>query len=95
MRKTIMIDVFPSSLLVKKISIIYQIQSGRLETTAQAIYFINSILSNPIHPKTVRRALQGSGLWSATKKKVLYVKANSSSEMAGAAPKHGNWTVDN
>jgi hypothetical protein len=66
-----------------------------LETTAQAIYFINSILLHLIYFKTVRRTLQGSGLWSATKKKVLYVKADSSSEVAGAAPQHGNWTVDN
>jgi hypothetical protein len=41
----------------EKIFIIYQVQSGRLETTAQAIYFINSILSHHIHPKTVKRAL--------------------------------------
>ena len=45
-----------------KTSIISQIQSGRLDTAVQATHFINSTLPHPVHPQTVRRALQESGL---------------------------------
>ena len=53
-----------------KTSIIHQIQSGRLDTAVQATHFINSTLSHPVHSQTVRRVLQKSGFWFATKKKV-------------------------
>src|SRR3984957_7553421 len=44
-----------------KTSIIRQIQSGKLDNTVQATHFINSTIPHPVHPQTVRRALQGSG----------------------------------
>ena len=57
-----------------KTSIIHQIQSGKLDTAVEATHFINSTLLHPIHPQTVRRALQQSGFQSATKKKVPMLK---------------------
>ena len=44
-----------------KTSIIRQIQSGKLDTAIQATHFINSTFQHPVHPQTVRRALQESG----------------------------------
>jgi transposase len=57
-----------------KKAILHQIQSGRLDTVVQATHFINSTLPHPVHPQTVRRALEESGLWSATKEKVSMLK---------------------
>ena len=54
-----------------KTFIIRQIQSGKLDAAVQATHLINSTLQHPVHPQTVRRALQESGFWSATKKKCL------------------------
>src|SRR6202521_765297 len=50
--------------------IIRQITTGKLDNAVQATRFINSVISDPVTPQTVRNALKESGLYSATKKKV-------------------------
>ena len=77
-----------------KTSIIRQIESGKLDTAVQATHFINSIIQHPVHPQTVRRALQESGLRSATKKKVPMLKKTHHQKWLEFAQKHENWTVD-
>ena len=77
-----------------KTSIICQIQSERLDTGVQATHFINSILPHPVHPQIVRRALQESGLQSATKKKVPMLKKTPCQRGLEFAQQHENWTVD-
>ena len=73
-----------------KTSIIHQIQSGRLDTVVQATHSINSILPHPDHPQTVRRALQESGLWAATKKKVPMLKKTHHQRQLEFAQQHEN-----
>ena len=77
-----------------KTSIIRQIQSEKLDTAVQATHFINSTLSHPVHPQTVRRALQKSGFWSATKKKVLMLKKTHQQKRLEFAQRHENWTLE-
>ena len=50
-------------------SIIRQICSGRLDNTVQVTQFINSTVTTPVTPQTVRNVLKESGFYSATKKK--------------------------
>jgi len=57
-----------------KQSIIHQISSGELDNAVQATQFINSTISTPITPQTVRNMLKEAGLQSATKKKVPMLK---------------------
>ena len=57
-----------------KQSILRQITSGKLDNAVQATNFINSTISQPVHPQTVRNALKEAGLYSATKKKVPMLK---------------------
>ncbi|KAF8233900.1 hypothetical protein L208DRAFT_1029673, partial [Tricholoma matsutake] len=57
-----------------KQSILCQITSGKLDNAVQATNFINSTLSQPVHPQTVRNALKEVGFYSATKKKVPMLK---------------------
>ena len=70
-----------------------QIQSGKLDNAVQATQFINSTLPHPVHPQTVRRALQESGSQSATKKKVLMLKKTHQKQLE-FAKWHENWTLD-
>ena len=77
-----------------KTSIMCQIQSERLDTAVQATHLINSTLPHPVHPQTVRRALQESGLQSATKKKVPMFKKTHCQRQLEFAQQHENWTVD-
>src|SRR3984957_18338016 len=76
-----------------KTSIIRQIQSGKLDNAVQATHFINSTIPHPVHPQTVRRALQESGFHSATKKKVPMLKKTHCQRRLEFAQRHGNWTV--
>jgi transposase len=59
-----------------KQSIIRQISSGRLDNAVQATRFINSTITTPITPQTVRNVLKEAGLRSATKKKVPMLKGS-------------------
>src|SRR6267154_1679264 len=76
-----------------KTSIICQIQSGKLDNAVQATHFINLTILHPVHPQTVRRALQESGFHSATKKKVLMLKKTHRQRWLEFAQRHENWTV--
>ena len=65
----------PSKLTThNKQSIICQISTGKLDNAVQAAHFINSVISEPVHPQTVRNALKEHGFQSATKKKVPMLK---------------------
>ena len=77
-----------------KTSIICQIHSGKLDTAVQATHFINSTLSHPVHSQTVRRVLQESGFWPATKKEVPMLKKTHLQRCLEFAQRHENWTVD-
>lgn len=77
-----------------KQSIIRQITSGKLDNAVQATNFINSTLSQPVHPQTVRNALKEAGLHSATKKKVPMLKLVHRQRRLKFARNHENWTVE-
>jgi transposase len=59
-----------------KQSILRQITSGKLDNAVQATQFINSTISTPVTPQTVRNVLKEAGLRSATKKKVPMLKGS-------------------
>jgi transposase len=59
-----------------KQSILRQITSGKLDNAVQATQFINSTISTPVTPQTVRNVLKEAGLQSATKKKVPMLKGS-------------------
>ena len=77
-----------------KQSIIWQINSGRLDNAVQAANFINSTLTHSIHPQTVRNALKQAGFYSATKKKVPMLKLAHCQRQLKFARYHENWTVE-
>jgi hypothetical protein len=85
----------PSKLSAReKTSIIRQIQLGKLDTAVQATHFINSTLLHPVHPQTVRWALQESGFRSATKKKVPMLKKVHYQKRLEFAQRHENWSLE-
>ena len=59
-----------------KQSIICQISIGKLDNAVQATQFINSTISTPVTPQTVRNVLKEAGFRSATKKKVPMLKGS-------------------
>jgi transposase len=73
-----------------KQSIISQISSGRLDNAVQATRFINSTITTPITPQTVRNVLKEAGLWSATKKKVPMLKGSHCQRRLEFAQYHEN-----
>ena len=75
-----------------KQSIIWQINSGRLDNAVQATNFIDSTLTHPVHPQTVRNALKEAGFHSATKKKVPMLKLTHHQRWLKFARYHENWT---
>src|SRR6266850_4829002 len=77
-----------------KQSIICQISSGKLDNAVQATQFINSIISTPITPQTVKNVLKEAGFRSATKKKVPMLKGSHHEQHLKFAQYHENWTVD-
>ena len=58
-----------------KHTILCQITTGKLDNTIQATKFINSMIPDPVSSQTIRRTLKEPDLHSATKKKVLMLKA--------------------
>jgi transposase len=77
-----------------KQSIIRQISTGSLDNAVQATQFINSVITNPVTPQTVRNALKESGFYSATKKKVPMLKKTHRQKRLKFAEYHANWTVE-
>ena len=56
--------------------IIHQTSIGKLDNAVQATPFINSTISTPVTPQTVRNVLKEAGFRSATKKKVPMLKGS-------------------
>ena len=77
-----------------KQSILRQITSGKLDNAVQATQFINSTISTPVTPQTVRNVLKEAGLQSATKKKVLMLKGSHRQRRLKFAQYHESWTVE-
>jgi hypothetical protein len=77
-----------------KQSIIWQITSGQLDNAVQATQFINSTISTPVTPQTVRNVLKEAGLRSATKKKVPMLRALHHQQCLKFAQYHANWTME-
>ena len=77
-----------------KQSIIWQINSRRLDNAVQAANFINFTLTHSVHPQIVRNALKEAGFHSATKKKVPMLKLAHSQRQLKFARYHKNWTVE-
>ena len=77
-----------------KQSIVQQINSEKLDNAVQAANFINSTLSDPVHPQTIRNALKEAGFYSATKKKVPMLKLIHCQKRLKFARYHENWTVE-
>jgi transposase len=75
-------------------SIIQQIHSGRLDNAVQVTQFINSTITTPVTPQTVRNVLKESGFYSATKKKVPMLKKTHRQKRLEFAHYHENWTVE-
>ena len=59
-----------------KQSIIHQISIGKLDNAVQATQFINSTISTPVTPQTVRNVLKEVGFRLETKKKVPMLKVS-------------------
>ena len=74
--------------------VIQQINSGRLDSAIQATNFINSTLTHPVYPQSVRNALTAAGFYSATKKKVPMLKLTYCQRRLKFARYHENWTVE-
>ena len=72
----------PSKLIAHdKQSIIHQVTTGKLDNAVQATQFINSVISRPVKPQTVRNALKEAGFCSAIKfscSRLLSVQTGSS-----------------
>ena len=66
-KRIILVIILPSSSCDKR-SIICQISIGKLDKAVQATQFINSTISTPVTPQTVRNVLKEAGFRSATKK---------------------------
>jgi transposase len=77
-----------------KQSILRQITSGKLDNAVQATQFINSTISTPVTPQTVRNVLKEAGLQSATKKKVPMLKGSHRQRRLKFAQSHESWTVE-
>jgi len=77
-----------------KQSIIRQISSGKLDNAVQATQFINSTISTPITPQTVRNMLKEAGLRSAMKKKIPMLKGTHRQQRLKFAQYHENWTLE-
>ena len=77
-----------------KQSILRQITSGKLDNAVQATQFINSTISTPVTPQTVRNVLKEAGLQSATKKKVPMLKGSHRQRRLKFAQYHESWTVE-
>src|SRR5882757_8337066 len=77
-----------------KQSIIHQISTVKLDNAVQATQFINSTISTPITPQTVRNVLKEAGLPSATKKKVPMLKGPHCQQCLKFAQYHENRTVE-
>ena len=75
-------------------SVIQQIRSGRLDDAVQVTQFINSTITTPVTPQTVRNVLKKSGFYSATKKKVPMLKNTHRQKRLEFAHYHENWTVE-
>jgi hypothetical protein len=54
-----------------KRAIIHQSTTGPLDNAVQGAQYINSIISNPVHLQTVRKALKESSFRAVVKKKLL------------------------
>jgi transposase len=76
-----------------KQSIIHQISSEKLDNAVQTTQFINSIISTPVTPQTVRNVLKAAGFRSATKKKVPILKGSHHQQHLKFAQYHENWTM--
>ena len=86
---------WPSKLSTRdKQSIICQITSGKLDNAVQTTQFINSVITNPVTPQTVRNVLKNHGLYAATKKKVPMLKKTDRQKRLNFAKYHENWTVE-
>ena len=83
----------PSKLSPHKQSIICQISMGKLDNAVQATQFINSTISTPVTPQTVRNVLKEVGFRSATKKKVPMLMGFHHQQCLKFAQYHENWTV--
>ena len=77
-----------------KQSIICQISTGKLDNAVQAAHFINSVISEPVHPQTVRNALKEHGFRSATKKKVPMLKKVHRQKRLDFAQQHQSRTIE-
>ena len=77
-----------------KESIVWQINSGKLDNAVQAADFINSTLTHPVYPQTVRNTLKAAEFYSAIKKKVPMLKLAHHRRWLKSAQCHENWTVE-
>ena len=75
-------------------SIDRQITTGRFDNAVEAIHFINSILSNPVTPQTVRNTLKQDDFHAVVKKKRPLLKKAHKLECFKFAKYHENWTVE-
>jgi transposase len=85
----------PSKLSARdKQSLTRQITTGKLDNAVQATHFINNIISSPVHPQTVRRALRKDDFQAIIKKKRPLLKKAHRVAHLKFARYHENWTVE-
>lgn len=75
-------------------SIISQINTGKAENAVQVIKSINSILSSPVSPQTVRNVLKKNNLKAVVKKKKHFLTAHHKKARLEWALKYKEWTVE-
>src|SRR6266568_3899483 len=77
-----------------KRSILTQITTGKAANAVQATRHINTIISHPIHPQTVRNVLKQHSFKAVTKKKKPLFTAAHRKKWLDFALRHKEWTVE-
>lgn len=73
---------------------VYLISSGKAETAVQVTKSLSNIISQPLHPNTVRKHLRKSGMKAIVKKKCPFLSAKHRRERLDFAYTHKDWTLE-
>src|SRR6202040_4426980 len=93
-KKTTLVAIFPSCLLVTNSQLFIKSSLGSLKMKLRLLNSSMAIIPNPVTAQTVRNALKESGFYSATKKKTPLLKRAHRIRRLQFAKYHENWTVE-
>ena len=77
-----------------QVSIIRQFTTGKLDNAVQAAKFINSTITTPVTPQTVRNMLKDNNFRSVTKVKCPLLISRYRKDHLKWANAHKDWTVE-